>query len=55
MFKIWLNIIKAVDNSVLCLLENPHESIPYIMQFVQQYDETLMDRVKFQRKCRILL
>ena len=51
MFKIWLQTLESVDNSILCLLENPSDSIPYINEFVKNYNETLMDRVRFQRKC----
>jgi hypothetical protein len=41
---------QEVNNSMLCLLENPAESISYIHEFVAAYDPKLVDRVRFQRK-----
>jgi hypothetical protein len=35
---------------VLCLLENPSASLPYIYDYVRQFDESLVDRVRFQRE-----
>ena len=50
MFRQWLRILQAVEGSVLCLLENPYESIPYMTQFIRRVDESLLDRVRWQRK-----
>lgn len=50
MFKVWLRALETVDDSVLCLLENPSDSVPYIKEFVRNYNESLSDRVRFQRK-----
>ena len=48
MFKIWLQTLQAVNNSILCLLENPSDSTPFITEFIRKFDETLIDRVRFQ-------
>ena len=48
MFKIWLQTLQAVNNSVLCLLENPTDSKPFMYEFVRQFDSSLIDRVRFQ-------
>ena len=50
MFKEWLHILQSVDNSMLCLLENPSDSIAYIQEFIKKVDSSLLDRVRFQRK-----
>ena len=47
-FRAWLSILQAVDDSVLCLLENPADSIKYLMHFIESYDKSLLSRVRFQ-------
>ena len=46
----WLRILQAVPDSVLCLLENPKDSIPFIQNFVTEIDSKLVSRVRFLRK-----
>ena len=43
-------IAQAVDGSVLCLLENPPESINHLQDFIRVFDEDLVNRVRFQSK-----
>lgn len=44
----WLQILQDVEGSVLCLLEYPADSKPFISQFVREFNETLRKRVRFQ-------
>jgi predicted O-linked N-acetylglucosamine transferase (SPINDLY family) len=44
----WLRILRAVPGSVLCLLENPADSVPFIRRFVGEADPRLVSRVRFQ-------
>ena len=54
-FRDWLHILKKVPNSVLCLLENPRDSVSYIESFVRSVDPSLVSRVRFQGSSMILL
>lgn len=47
-FREWLQILQSVPDSVLCLLENPRDSIPFIESFVAEFDSSLKSRVRFQ-------
>ena len=47
-FRSWLEILQSVDDSVLCLLEHPPDSIKYLMHFIESYDSSLLSRVRFQ-------
>jgi predicted O-linked N-acetylglucosamine transferase (SPINDLY family) len=49
LFRQWLSILQAVDGSMLCLLENPVESVPFIYSFIENYDKKLKRRVKFMK------
>jgi hypothetical protein len=49
-FRAWLEILQAVDDSILCLLENPADSIKYLMHFIESFDKNLLSRVRFQGK-----
>lgn len=46
-FRHWLNILQRVENSVLCLLEYPAQSVPYLRSFIDDVNSTLNDRVRF--------
>lgn len=47
-FREWLKILQSVKGSVLCLLEFPIESKPYVAKFVEEFDPKLKKRVRFQ-------
>ncbi len=47
-FRAWLEILQSVDDSILCLLENPADSIKYLIHFIESFDRTLLSRVRFQ-------
>lgn len=52
LFRLWLRALQAVDESVLCLLENPADAIPHLREFITAHapdDPSLLDRVRFQR------
>lgn len=50
-FHLWLKTLQKVNNSMLCLLENPVEAIPHILTFVEKFDPSLVNRVRFQGTC----
>lgn len=54
-FSQWLHILQEVPDSVLCLLENPKDSIPFIRSFVADIDPGLTSRVRFLRKSLLML
>ena len=33
----WLNILRSVPDSIICLLENPTEGVPYLRSFVDEF------------------
>ena len=35
----WLNILRSVPDSIICLLENPTEGVPYLRSFVNEFAE----------------
>ena len=49
----WLNILRSAPDSILCLLENPTEGVPYLRNFVNGFGEEkgdaddLNDRIHF--------
>ena len=47
LFTSWLATLQAVPRSLLCLLENPADSIPYLTEFVKEYDPSLVDRIGY--------
>ena len=47
LFTSWLATLQAVPRSVLCLLENPADSIPHLTEFVRDYDPSLVDRIGY--------
>ena len=47
LFTSWLATLQAVPRAVLCLLENPADSIPYLTEFVRDYDPSLVDRIGY--------
>ena len=47
LFKEWLKVLESVENSYLCLLENPKESKEYITTFIDEYNSDLLDRVGY--------
>ena len=44
-----------VPGSVLCLLENPKDSIEHLHKFTKSFDPSLVDRVRFQRKYSFII
>lgn len=46
-FRDWLRVLQEVDDSVLCLLENPKDSIPYLSNFISDFDKSLLERVRY--------
>ena len=53
-FREWLEILETVPDSILCLLENPTDSIPFIHKFVEEFNPRLVSRVRFQGKMIIM-
>ena len=47
-FTEWLKILQSVPGSVLCLLENPKDAMPFIRSFISDFDPDLNKRVRFQ-------
>ena len=47
LFSDWLHTLQQVEGSLLCLLENPADSIQHIAEFVNDFDPSLSDRVGF--------
>ena len=43
----WLSILQSVDDSLLCLRDNPIDSRDYIKDFVKDYDEKLLKRIGY--------
>ena len=46
-FRSWLRTLQAVEESVLCLNENPKEAKENIFAFVKNFDENLLPRVRY--------
>jgi protein O-GlcNAc transferase len=46
-FQDWLQVLQEVDGSVLCLLENPTDSVKNLRAFIDAYDSRLTSRVRF--------
>lgn len=47
LFSHWLNTLQAVDNSYLCLLENPKESKEFITEFTKNHSPNLVKRIGY--------
>ena len=47
LFKEWLKVLESVENSYLCLLENPKDSKEYLTTFVDEYNSDLTDRIGY--------
>ena len=47
LFSHWLNTLQAVDNSYLCLLENPKESKEFITEFTKNHNPDLVKRIGY--------
>lgn len=46
-FRMWLETLQQTENTVLCLQENPKESIKYLTYFIKNFDKSLLDRVRY--------
>jgi Glycosyl transferase family 41 len=47
LFSHWLDTLQAVDNSYLCLLENPKESKEFITEFTKNHSPNLVKRIGY--------
>lgn len=47
MFRLWLRILERVPDSQICLLGNPKEGIAFLLQFINEFNSDLIDRVSF--------
>ena len=47
LFKEWLKVLESVENSYLCLLENPKDSKEYLTSFIDEYNVDLLDRIGY--------
>ena len=46
-FRMWLETLQSTEGSVLCLQENPKESIKYLSYFIKKFDKSLMSRIRY--------
>lgn len=46
-FRLWMETIQEVKGSVLCLQENPKDSIRYLNYFIKNFNSSLQSRVRY--------